>query len=533
MPGLDVDAVPHVLERHGKVAGHAGDHRVGVAERHHGGGEMVAVLVDQPLAVAKQIALPLQPLVQEGRIGGIAPRQPRVEDLDALGQLDAGVLRGLAHALLAADELRGAEPLLHEIRGRANDLLLLAFREHHALGLAPEPLEHPREHAGDRIESHAQLVTVAVHVDDRFARHPGIHRGAGDRQRHRRDQPGIERHRNDVFRPVFRARAVGGGDLVGHVLARQLGQRSRGRDLHLHVDAGRLDVERAAEDIGKAQHVVDLVRVVGPPGRHDGVVAHRGDFLRGDLRIGIGHREDDRLRRHDLDHLRGDRALGREAEENVGACERFGEAARLGLDRVRRLPLVHALLAAAVDHAFGVAQHDVLRLKPDRPEQLQAGDAGGTGAVAHQLGRADLAPGEVERIEQPRRGDDGRPVLVVVEDRDVEQLAQPLLDQETFRRLDVLEIDAAESLPEVAHAIDESIGILGRHFEIDRIHVREALEQHRLAFHHRLGRKRAAIAQAEDGRAIGDDGDEIALGGVIEGAVLVFGDGQDGDGDAG
>jgi hypothetical protein len=43
----------------------------------------------------------------------------------------------------------------------------------------------------------------------------------------------------------------------------------------------------------------------------------------------------------------------------------------------------------------------------------------------------------------------------------------------------------------------------------------------------------AASTQAEDGRAIGDDGDEIALGGVIEGAVLVLGNGQHREGDAG
>ena len=40
--------------------------------------------------------------------------------------------------------------------------------------------------------------------------------------------------------------------------------------------------------------------------------------------------------------------------------------------------------------------------------------------------------------------DDRRAVLVVVEHRDVEQLAQPALDLEAPRRGDVLEVDAAE-----------------------------------------------------------------------------------------
>ena len=145
----------------------------------------------------------------------------------------------------------------------------------------------------------------------------------------------------------------------------------------------------------------------------------------------------------------------------------------------------------------------------------------------------DVAAGEVERVDQAGRRDDGGAVLVVMEHRNVEQLPQPLLDDEALRRLDVLEVDAAPALAEQLDAIDDLVGVLGRHFEVDGIDVGEALEQHRLAFHHRFRRQRAAIAEAEDGGAVGDDGDEIALGGVVVGAVFVLGDGQHRDGDAG
>ena len=65
--GLGVDDAADVVERGRIVAGDAGDHRVGVAQRHHAGGEMVAVVVDQPLAVAEEIALALQALVEDSR----------------------------------------------------------------------------------------------------------------------------------------------------------------------------------------------------------------------------------------------------------------------------------------------------------------------------------------------------------------------------------------------------------------------------------------------------------------------------------
>ena len=109
---------------------------------------------------------------------------------------------------------------------------------------------------------------------------PDVHRRLGDGGRNDGDQARIERHGNDVVAPEARPRAlIGGGDFVGHVLARQLGQRMRGGDLHLHVDGLGAHVERAAEDIGKAEHVVDLVGIVGAPGGDDGVVAHAHALL--------------------------------------------------------------------------------------------------------------------------------------------------------------------------------------------------------------------------------------------------------------
>ena len=110
----------------------------------------------------------------------------------------------------------------------------------------------------------------------------------------------------------------------------------------------------------------------------------------------------------------------------------------------------------------------------------------------------------------PGGGDDRGAVLVVVEDRDVHQLAQALLDDEALGRLDVLEIDAAERRAEISHRVDEFVRVLRADLEVDRIDVGEALEQHRLAFHHRLGGERAEIAEAEDRGAVGDHGDHVA-----------------------
>ena len=120
-------------------------------------------------------------------------------------------------------------------------------------------------------------------------------------------------------------------------------------------------------------------------------------------------------------------------------------------------------------------------------DQLDAGDAGGTGAVDHQPGVGERAAGQVQRIDQAGGGDDRGAVLVVVEHRDGHQLAQALLDDEALGRLDVLEVDAAEGRAEQAHAVDELVDVLGVDLEVDAVDVGEALEQDRLALHHRLG----------------------------------------------
>ena len=139
----------------------------------------------------------------------------------------------------------------------------------------------------------------------------------------------------------------------------------------------------------------------------------------------------------------------------------------------------------------------------------------------------------MQGVDQARGRDDGRAVLVVMEDRYVHQFAQAGLDDEAFGRADILEIDAAEGRAEIAHRIDEGVRILGRHLEIDRIDVGEALEENGLALHHGFRRERAEIAEAQYGGAVRDDGDEVALGRIIESARRILRDRQHRHGDAG
>ena len=131
--------------------------------------------------------------------------------------------------------------------------------------------------------------------------------------------------------------------------------------------------------------------------------------------------------------------------------------------------------------------------------------------LTHKRGRFRLAACQFQRIENTGSRNDRGAMLVIMEDRNIEQLLEALLDDEALRRLDIFKIDAAKALAEIAHAIDEFVRIFRVHFQIEGIDIRKALEQHRLALHHRLGGQCAEIAKSQNGRAIGDDGDHIAL----------------------
>ena len=108
-----------------------------------------------------------------------------------------------------------------------------------------------------------------------------------------------------------------------------------------------------------------------------------------------------------------------------------------------------------------------------------------------------------------------------------------MLDHEAFGRLNVLEVDSTKRRFHQCHRVDERLGIFGRQLDIDRIDIGETFEQHRLAFHHWFRRQCSQITKAENGRAVRDDRNKIALGGVIIGSGRIFGDGADGDGNAG
>ena len=381
--GLSGDRVEHqqcILQRRVVGARHACDHAVGIAILQHAAAEHVAVLVHQALHIALQIAFALKALVQHVDIGGVVVRQTRIDDIERAGRHPHLLHRGL-DLRFAADQDRMAKPLVLETPGGAYHRGFFAFRKHDpALHVAALRLDTLKEACGRICPAHEALA-VGFHVRDRLAGNARIHRRLRDQRRHEADQARIERCGDDVFPSEGRAGAViGGGHFVRHVFTREFRECACGGDLHLFVDAPGTDIQCAAEDVGKAENVVDLVRIVRPSGGDDRVVTHRFDIFRRDFRIGVGHREDNRILGHGFDHVLGHRALDRKAEEDIRSLHRFGKGAFLGLDRKGRLELVHLLGAAFINHTCGIAEQDVLALDAQMADEAGDREARGAGA---------------------------------------------------------------------------------------------------------------------------------------------------------
>ena len=143
-------------------------------------------------------------------------------------------------------------------------------------------------------------------------------------------------------------------------------------------------------------------------------------------------------------------------------------------------------------------------------QQVEAGERGGAGARTHELDLVEFLAHHAQAVQYRRADDDRGAVLVVVEDRDLHALPAQLFDDEALGGLDVLEIDAAERGFERDDHVDQLVRVAFVDLDIETVDAGEFLEQHRLAFHHRLGGERADRAESEHRGTVGDHADQVA-----------------------
>ena len=167
--------------------------------------------------------------------------------------------------------------------------------------------------------------------------------------------------------------------------------------------------------MNETQNVVHLVRIVGSAGRHDRVGSSRARGLIRDLRIGIRHREHDRVPRHRPQHLRGQDARHRDPDEDVRIAHGVRERAR---GRVGgKAALCGFIFSVRPLYTTPTVSTSTRCSGPDSETHIHvgAGDPGRAGARKHHADLIDALAGQLQRVEKRGAGDDGGAVLIVVE----------------------------------------------------------------------------------------------------------------------
>ena len=201
------------------------------------------------------------------------------------------------------------------------------------------------------------------------------------------------------------------------------GDRVAGRDLHPLRDPTRADVERAAEDTREREHVVDLVRVVGAPGRDDRDAARR---VASGAISGVGFAIANTIASSAivaipaaLTRRRGPRDRGRRRRRRGSSSAspvtpsgfvRSANAALTGLRSSRPRWIAPVLVAA--DHRSVRPPRAGCRSRRCRPRRRPSV------TIATS---SSLLPTTLSALSERGEHDDRGPVLVVVEDRDVER----------------------------------------------------------------------------------------------------------------
>src|SRR5690606_27745528 len=106
-----------------------------------------------------------------------------------------------------------------------------------------------------------------------------------------------------------------------------------------------------------------------------------------------------------------------------------------------------------------VRHHDVTRAGDE--QQVEDGGAGGPRPGEHDAHVRELLAHHGEGVLQCGDHDDRGAVLIVVEDGDVQLLAEPLLDLEAAGCGDVLEVDPGEPRRDGPHDGDDLLDVGG------------------------------------------------------------------------
>ena len=374
-----------------------------------------------------------------------------------------------------------------------------------------------------------QLLAVSLPVGDGTARHSTLHGRTGNRHRHLGNETRIDGFRNEIVGTEGEiTHIVGAVHNIGNRTPCQVGNGTHGRHLHLFVDGGGSRIKSTSENVGETDDIVDLVGVVGTTRRHDYVGTSLLGSLVGDFGDRICQGKNNGFRSHGAHHfLREDVALGK-TDEDIGPLHRLCKGMDIGTGSGKFLFLRRKPRTIHRNDALGIEHHNVFLTGTEGTVKPRTTDGSRTGTVDDNADILNLLACHLNGIDETGARDDGRAVLVVVHDGDVELLLQTTLNFKAFRSLDILKVYATERGGYGLHGSDETLRILLVDLNVKGIHTGINFKKEALSFHYRLSAHGTDVAQSEHGCTVGDDCHQVSLVGIAVGIGGCFLDFQTG-----
>jgi hypothetical protein len=216
-----------------------------------------------------------------------------------------------------------------------------------------------------------------------------------------------------------------------------------------------------AEDEGKAQDVVDLIGKIAAPGGDDGIRRDLADLVGQDFRIGIGQRQDERVRAPSCATIAGVSTPGPTGPGRRRRPRSLRQRGGGGFAGKGAVSGRHLVGAAVVDQPFHIAEVTFSMPDAQLDQHLEAGHAPPRRRrSSHDLDVLEAACRQDKCIAvaaarrrrwRCRAGRHGRP--------ESSSARAQLFDHETFRRLDVFQVDAAEGRLQRADDVDQLVDI--------------------------------------------------------------------------
>ncbi|MCG3119768.1 MAG: hypothetical protein ALAOOOJD_02279 [bacterium] len=356
------------------MPGETGDHAVRFTEINHHRPEIMP-LFHCLFGIAAGRTFALAQFIKLFDIMRQFRRSERIDNLNTAMQGHLHFFNTAVDDLLIAQQDRMRHALVENNLASLQNCRQIAFGINDALGLRLGLVDHHAHKFAADAETAFQLLAIFVEIEG-LLRHAAVHRRFRHRRRHPQEHARIERLGNNVVAAKLEAlQAIGFDDRIRHWLFGEISQRAGGGMLHLFVDRGRPHIERAAKDERKAEHVVDLIRIIRAAGGHHQVAAHGSRVLESNFRIRICHRENNGIFRHRLDHGFGEDIRPGKTDQHIGAFNRFGQGARFRLRRELGFVGIHVFFAAGIHHAFGVTQNQIAPLDAETEVIVGAGNS--------------------------------------------------------------------------------------------------------------------------------------------------------------